>query len=381
MPRFIEKLSPDMDEGSAASIMVASYAIGTTLGSLISGPISDRVGRRPVLLTGLVLCATSYFLAANAWNIISFACFRALGGLATGNRPALVAYLVDTSDPRDLTFYGVLLSLSVNAGISIGPMIGGALALVTIEVPLYFFGGICSALFVLLFILLRESRQKLPANATNDDRRPTSSSPYAHQQAHPSKWLIPTTALLALIGFCAQYLLTGWSTVFGLLGAERYGLNSAQNGLALGLQACVIVVLCILYIPITEHLLSPALTGTVGLAISCLLVIVPFLHNVYWTAVLGTVVGVGCSLYFCGIAYFVNIISPGSKRGFLSSLLYTSSNLGAICGPIISGILYDADSARRAYPFYCFLALSFLATLCCGIVDCGIKYTLRRLST
>ncbi|KAF4655410.1 hypothetical protein FOL46_008266 [Perkinsus olseni] len=352
-PWFIEKLSPDMDEGSAASIMVASYAIG--------------------------------------------------------NRPALVAYLVDTSYPRDLTFYGVLLSLSVNAGISIGPMIGGALALVTIEAPLYFFGGVCSALFVLLFVILRESRQKLPANATNEDRRPTSSSLYAHQGVHPSKWLIPTTALLAFIGFCAQYLLTGWSTVFGLLGAERYGLNSAQNGLALGLQACVIVVLCILYIPITEHLLSPALTGTVGLAISCLLVIVPFLHNVYWTAVLGTVVGVGSiferahiwiirlkdipnkddvfigneiplcstlgSLFFSGIAYFVNIIQ------------YLLAVEGGICGPIISGILYDevcADSARDAgLPVLLLstVALSFLATICCGIVDCGIKYTLRRLST
>ncbi|KAF4753150.1 hypothetical protein FOZ62_001074 [Perkinsus olseni] len=243
-PWFIEKLSPDMDEGSAASVMVASYAIG--------------------------------------------------------NRPALVAYLVDTSDPRDLTLYGVLLSLSVNGGISIGPMIGGALALVTIEVPLYFFGGVCSALFVLLFVILRESRQNRPESATNDDRRPSSSSPYSHQGVHPSKWLIPTTALLAFIGFCAQYLLTGWSTVFGLLGEERYGLNSAQNGLALGLQACVIILLCILYIPITEHLLSPALTGAVGLAISCLLVIVPFLHNVYWTVVLGTVVGVGCELSLSG---------------------------------------------------------------------------------
>ncbi|KAF4725324.1 hypothetical protein FOZ63_002580 [Perkinsus olseni] len=376
-PWFIEKLSPHMDEGAAASIMIASYAAGTTLGSLVSGPISDRVGRRPVFLVGLMLYATSYFLAANAWNLISFACFRALGGVAAGNRPVFIAFLVDTSDPRDLTFCGALLSISVNVGICIGPMIGGALALVKLEFPLYLFGGISSIVLVLLFFTLRESHHNRFTNATTNASMADSTTYERRQQVPPNKWLMPTITLLALIAFCAQYMLTGWSTVFGLLGAERYGLNSAENGLAFGVQGCVMILLCICYIPITKHLLSPALTAAVGLAVSSLLIIVPFLHSIYWTTAIGTVAGVGCFLFFSGIAYFINIVSSGGRRGLRGSLVMTSSNAGAVCGPIISGVLYDADPGKRAYPFYASLVVSILAALCCGIVDRGIKYTLR----
>ncbi|KAF4691969.1 hypothetical protein FOZ62_028578 [Perkinsus olseni] len=363
-PWFRKKLSPEMDEGAAASIMVASYAVGTTVGSLISGPISDRVGRRPVFLAGLTLFAASYFLAAISWNLMSFACFRALGGLASGNRPVFIAFLADISDPRDSAFYGVLLATTVNAAISIGPMIGGALALVELEFPLYLFGDISCVLLVLLFFVLRESHHDRLTTATTD------AGGHVTDIAWKLWVLIENPGPLDL-----AYMITGWSTVFGLLGAERYGLNSAQNGLSLGLQACVLILLSIGYIPITRAVLSPALTAAVGLAVSSLLVVVPFLHNVYWTTAIGTAPGIGCCCFFSGMVYFITILSPGSRRGFFSSFVYTSSNIGAVCGPIFSGTLYDADPSRRAYPFYAFLVSSILATLGCVIVERGVRHT------
>ncbi|KAF4669912.1 hypothetical protein FOZ61_002473 [Perkinsus olseni] len=373
-PWFRKKLSSEMDEGAAASIMVASYAVGTTVGSLISGPISDRIGRRPVFLAGLTLFAASYFLAAISWNLMSFACFRALGGLASGNRPVFIAFLADISDPRDSAFYGVLLATTVNAAISIGPVIGGALALVELEFPLYLFGGISCVLLALLFFVLRESHRDRLTTATTDAGGHVTDIAYDDRESYPNRWLFPTIAMLALTAFCARYMITGWSTVFGLLGAERYGLNSAQNGLSLGLQACVLILLSIGYIPITRAVLSPALTAAVGLAVSSLLVVVPFLHNVYWTTAIGAAPGIGCCLFFSGMVYFITVLSPGSRRGFFSSFVYTSSNIGAVCGPIFSGTLYDADPSRRAYPFYGFLVSSILATLGCVIVDRGVKH-------
>ncbi|KAF4689061.1 hypothetical protein FOZ60_002094 [Perkinsus olseni] len=353
-----------MDEGAAASIMVASYAVGTTVGSLISGPISDRIGRRPVFLAGLTLFAASYFLAAISWNLMSFACFRALGGLASGNRPVFIAFLADISDPRDSAFYGVLLATTVNAAISIGPMIGGALALVKLEFPLYLFGGISCVLLVLLFFVLRESHHDRLTTATTDAGGHVTDIAYDDRESYPNRWLFPTIAMLALTAFCARYMITGWSTVFGLLGAERYGLNSAQNGLSLGLQACVLILLSIGYIPITRAVLSPALTAAVGLAVSSLLVVVPFLHNVYWTTAIGAAPGIGCCCFFSGMVYFITILSPGSRRGFFSSFVYTSSNIGAVCGPIFSGTLYDADPSL--FTMSCGLYIPGLCSNCAG---------------
>jgi len=111
------------------------------------------------------------------------------------------------------------------------------------------------------------------------------------------------------------------------------------------------------------------------MAISSLLVIEPFLYNIYWATVVGTVVGIGCCLFFSGIAYFINTIAPAGRRGLVSSFVMTSSNIGGIIGPIVSGALYDADPIHRAYPFYVFLGCSLLSLLLCIVVDRGLKYT------
>ncbi|KAF4659888.1 hypothetical protein FOL47_007394 [Perkinsus chesapeaki] len=122
-PWLIADLAPTMNEGAAAAILMSSYIAGTFVSSLISGPLSDRIGRRPVFIGGLIIYTTSFFLVANAWNIDSFASFRALSGLATGLRPVMIAYLSETSLHDDMPFYGMIMSTVVSLGVSLGPVV------------------------------------------------------------------------------------------------------------------------------------------------------------------------------------------------------------------------------------------------------------------
>ncbi|EER07897.1 conserved hypothetical protein [Perkinsus marinus ATCC 50983] len=123
-PWYIEDLAPDMNQGTAASILMAAYAVGTFLASLVTGPLSDRLGRRPVLLFAMGIYTVAQFLMANAWDIASFAGFRAMAGISAGTRPVIISFLTDSSRPIDMKLYGVLMGLHVVVGQSVGPAIG-----------------------------------------------------------------------------------------------------------------------------------------------------------------------------------------------------------------------------------------------------------------
>ncbi|KAF4715504.1 hypothetical protein FOZ63_017985, partial [Perkinsus olseni] len=180
--------------------------------------LTSRIGRRPVLVAAMFLYTSSQFAAANAWNIASFAAFRAIGGVSAGTRPVIMAFLTDTSRPDDMRLYGVLMGLFVVTGQALGPMVGGVLASVTLSFPFYFLGGVSVVLLVLQIIFLRESLIK-DANG-----RPRATWSNGIVEPRKNKYLIPTVLCLATASFSGQYVYSGWNTVLGLLGVDRYDL-------------------------------------------------------------------------------------------------------------------------------------------------------------
>lgn len=123
------------DLGVGTSTMQATiglYIVGLAVGQLIYGPVSDRFGRRPVLMAALVLYTVSGMAAAlapDAQFLIAARLFQALGGCA-----GLVlgrAIVRDTSSPEDATRRLALTNLMVTLGPGVAPLIGGALVEVT----------------------------------------------------------------------------------------------------------------------------------------------------------------------------------------------------------------------------------------------------------
>ncbi|KAF4755738.1 hypothetical protein FOZ63_015153, partial [Perkinsus olseni] len=327
-PWYIDDLAPDMNQGTAASILMAAYAVGTFLASLVTGPLSDRLGRRPVFLTAMTIYTVAQFLMANAWDIGSFAGFRAMAGVAAG----------------------------------------GALASVTLSFPFYFIGVISAALLVFMYLFLRESLVKdehgMPINkfASPEEKDPPA-----------NKFLWPTVACLATASFSGQYLQINWSTVCGLVGADQYHLSTSANGGLLGIQAIASIVVNCIYLPLT-HVLGSALLGSIGMLIAIGIVGVPFIDSLLGVIFLGMCIQAGTALYFAGMAYFNSVIAPPKKRGLINSCVMGAANVGGIVGPLVGGDLYDLDPT---YPFYLSVILSCVGSLACLGIHFGIKYQLK----
>ena len=111
------------------SLTISLYALGLALGQLFYGPVSDRFGRRPVLLIGLTLYSLAGLVAAlapEAHALIAARLLQALGGcagLALGR-----AMVRDVAPPREAASRLALLNLAVSAGPAMAPLIGGFLA-------------------------------------------------------------------------------------------------------------------------------------------------------------------------------------------------------------------------------------------------------------
>ncbi|EER17319.1 hypothetical protein Pmar_PMAR022254 [Perkinsus marinus ATCC 50983] len=372
-PWYIDKLASGMDEGAAASILMASYAVGTFLSSLFTGPLSDRYGRRPVFILAMFLYTISYFLVANAWNIASFAGFRAIGGVSAGTRPVLYAFITDSSRVEDMRFYGSCISICNTVGGALGPTIGGWLASVGISFPFYFMGVLAAILFLLQLFFLRETKpredkpewlkweyyecwkhqhqQQQGRDQANDvsssDNLPPPLPPSGSIDAPPkgmspmdeakdmglgawskkNKWFITTLVCLCLAAFAGQYAGNSWATVFGVLGADRYDLTEQQNGEAMGIQALVVIICTILYMYISNKI-KPGLVAAFGFCLVVLAVIVPFIYSIWGTIIIGMCVYVGITFFFAGMAYCSALISPPKSRGLINSITMGVTNVG-----------------------------------------------------
>ncbi|KAF4659887.1 hypothetical protein FOL47_007393 [Perkinsus chesapeaki] len=422
-PWLVKDLDPSMDEGSAASIFMASFSLGTLIASLVTGPLSDKFGRRPIFLGAMLIYTISYFLVANAWDIASFAGFRALGGVSAGTRPVLYAFITDSSRQEDMRFYGSCISICNTVGGALGPTIGGWLASVGMSFPFYFMGVVAAVLFILEFLFLRETKpwenkpkwltleyyecwkQNPRTNVTDDDEAISNDATVASgntvnaQHSGPenpekalspmdqakdmslgkwskkNKWFIPTLICLCLAAFAGQYTGNSWSTVFGVLGADRYNLSEQQNGEAMGIQAVVVIVCTILYIYVSDKI-RPGMVAAFGFCLVVLAVIVPFIYSLWGTIVIGMCVYVGVTFFFAGMAYCSALISPPKSRGLINSISMGMTNVGGVLGPLVGGQLYDLNVAD---PYYVMCGLGVLGIASSIVITGGTTYTEKLL--
>ena len=230
VPRLVQQLSGRAPSGASFAVgaLVATFALAQLVASPLLGGLSDRFGRRPVILMSLSGFTLNYFLLAWAPSLAWLFLGRAIAGSMAANTAASTAYIADVTPPADRARRFGLVGATFSFGFVIGPALGGVLGGIDLRLPFLAAAGLgcCNVLFGLL---------ALPESLPRELRRPFSwkgSNPVA-----ALRMLRADAALghLALAWSCLWFGLGTLQTVFVLSTIARFGWGTEQNGLALGL--------------------------------------------------------------------------------------------------------------------------------------------------
>jgi DHA1 family multidrug resistance protein-like MFS transporter len=223
LPFYIESMDAG---GMELGLLAASYAAMRLIFGPIWGGLSDRFGRKPILLIGIlgyVVTMTWFGLATQLWML--FAARILAGILSSATAPTTMAYVSD-STPEDERGGGMgLLGAAGGIGTILGPAMGGFLASTSLSLPFFIAAGMALLALILAVVFLPESH---PAQAQATSEKKAIVDVRAWWQA-----LFSPIGTLFMLTFISTSGLMIFANVFGLYGLERFGYGPEQVGIVM----------------------------------------------------------------------------------------------------------------------------------------------------
>ncbi len=153
-PFLLEKYVPAKDVALVMSALVSVFAVSTFFAAPVFGALSDRYGRKPILIVSLLGSVVGYILLGVGGALWILFLGRIIDGLTAGNQSALFAYITDSTEPEERGKWFGYLGGAIGIGFMIGPAIGGLFGSESITLPFFITAGItmvstlCIAQFV-----------------------------------------------------------------------------------------------------------------------------------------------------------------------------------------------------------------------------------------
>lgn len=226
LPRLLEEVSGTANVAPWIGIMTALYAFMQFVFAPVLGALSDRLGRRPVLLVSLAGAAINYAIMAFAPQLWMLFLGRAIAGLTSANMSVAMAYITDiTPEDKRARRFG-LFNAMFGIGFVVGPVLGGALGDYWMRLPFIAAAALNAANLLLALLLLPESRApdggKVDLAALNP-LRPL-------RWAFSMKALLPITILFFILSATGE----AYGTCWALWGKDVFQWSGLWIGLSLG---------------------------------------------------------------------------------------------------------------------------------------------------
>jgi len=329
LPIFIEKIGggPFM-----VGLVIAIFSLFQFVFAPILGRLSDKYGRRPVLILTAFINALSYFLIFFSQTLLIIFVARIVAGIGSANISVAQAYVADTSKAHERTKKLALMGSIFGLGFIIGPLIGGIVSeQISVSAPFLIPAVLSLINAVLMFFVLPESNKALQK----------------HIKIEFFNWKVTREVLrpknmsfLLFLFFFANLALALIIGVFPLFSQERFGWGEAQNGYYFGLIGLgSFITQAFLIRFLLRKFDETQLVRLSLLVFGISILIVGFSHWGLLTLLVGPFTSFGFSLTNVNVQSLISLESKQEEQGIVLGVAQSFGSMARVIGPLIGGTI------------------------------------------
>lgn len=341
LPFYVQQQSAG---ATLAGALGSLYALMQLLSGPVLGALSDRYGRRPVLLICLFGTALGYLILglADSLAVIFFAVM--LDGITGGNLTTAYAYIADITTPENRARGLGLVGAAFGLGLMAGPALGGLLSAYGLGVPAFTACAIALANVVFGLAALPES---LPL----ERRNVTPSLHMLNWWAQLSRlFQIPPVRVLLITIFTLNLAFSGLQTNFPLYSQARFGWDATRNGIFFAyVGVCAVFIQGLLYGWLQPRLGEKRLSlGGLALMILGLAGTALAMRDWMLYPIVG-IVALGSGLSIPSLTALVSGRMSAGEQGRLMGGTQALLSLTMIIGPTLSGLAFEHINITSPY--------------------------------
>ena len=333
----------------------------------ILGRLSDKWGRRPVLMISLAGTALGFALMGVAESLTLLFVGRIIAGVTGGNISIPQAYIADVTTPEMRAKWMGMIGAALGVGFTFGPLLGGIMSRVSWGAPFYLAAALAAVNVVLLYFVLPESLSK------EDLLKARERASLLEIFRHGNGWMFATvvaTYFFLVAGF------TIMTAFFALFTEKRFGYDAHANGYLFALMGVVTIVVQGGLIGRLVQMFGETALARAGLLITAAsLALLPFCASLTSLLIASVGLSLGSSFASPPLSGLASQMMDRSWQGRALGVLQSAGSVARLLGPLIGGWLLMRDlhkplSHYAETPFY---AGAFLCLIAVALAFCVRK--------
>jgi DHA1 family tetracycline resistance protein-like MFS transporter len=366
MPQLIEDVTGgDLSHAALwGGVLATSYAVMQFFFGPVVGNLSDRYGRRPVMLTALAVMAIDYTVMAMAGTIWLLFASRIVAGITAATHTAATAYMADISAPGDRARNFGLIGAGFGIGFVLGPLIGGLMATIDIRAPFWAAAALAGANLTFGALVL-------PETVTDRIRRPFSWARANPLSSFRAIGTLPGLGRYLALNFVYTIAFFVYPAIWAYYGIARFGWDARMIGISLALFGVSIAVVQAVLVGPAIRLWGERRTVIYGMVLDAVVMVYfGFVTSGTW-ALIFTPLAALSGVVGPALQGIMSNATPDNQQGELQGVVSSISAIGMGLSPLVMTGIFSFFT-RPGAPIYApgapFLLSACLMALCVVIL-------------